>query len=192
MKPDPGMIIEECDGVYPPKEDTFLLLDSLSDVQGKRVLEMGCGSGIIALHCAKAGAEVTAVDADPKAVVCARANAERNGLELDVIVSDLFLDVDGEFDVIIFNPPYLPDGIGGGIERSWAGGEDGVRVLERFLKDAPAHLASGGCIYVLLSSMMHDAALQCALSQFMRDRLGSKKLFFEELWVESLSLRNRP
>jgi release factor glutamine methyltransferase len=188
MRVDNSMRMKECDSVYPPSEDTFLLLACLEIDSNKKVLEMGCGTGIIALHCAKAGGLVTAVDINPKAVDCARANAKVNGLDVKVLHSDLFQDVEGSFDLIIFNPPYVPDDIRGEIERSWAGGEDGVRVLERFLKDAPGHLVKGGRILVLLSTTMEDAALQCVLSQFVRDRLSSKRLFFEEIWVEELRL----
>jgi release factor glutamine methyltransferase len=188
MRVDNSIRINECDFVYPPSEDTFLLLECLEINSKDKVLEMGCGTGMIALHCAKAGGLVTAVDINPKAVDCARVNAKRNGLDIKVLHSDLFLDVEGCFDLIIFNPPYVPDEIKGEIERSWAGGEDGVRVLERFLKDAPEHLAKGGRILVLLSTTMEDAALQCVLSQFVRDRLSSKKLFFEKIWVEELRL----
>jgi release factor glutamine methyltransferase len=188
MRLDPAIAIEECPRVYPPSEDTFLLLEEIEVRPGERVLEMGCGTGIISLHCAKAGGVVTAADINPRAVDCARANAERNGLEAEFLHSDLFLDVEGRFDLIIFNPPYLPDEIGGDIERSWAGGEGGVRVLERFLRDAPVHLGEGGRVMVLLSTTMKDAPLQCVLSQFTRDRLSSRRLFFEEIWVERLNL----
>ncbi|MEM0449031.1 MAG: methyltransferase [Methanomassiliicoccales archaeon] len=188
MRHDERIKILECEGVYPPAEDTFLLLQCVPDVRGKKVLEMGCGTGIIALNCAAAGAEVTAVDINPKAVQCTKSNAELNGLELEVVISDLFLDVEGRFDLIIFNPPYVPDMIRGEIERSWAGGEDGVRVLDRFLRAAPRHLNEGGEMLILFSSCMNESALQCALSQFVRDRIASRHLFFEEIWVERLIL----
>ena len=188
MRIDARIIIQECHSVYPPSEDTYLMLDCVEVRPQERVLEMGCGTGIIALHCAKAGAIVTAADVNPKAVDCARASAKSNGLEMSVVHSDLFLDVEGVFDLIIFNPPYVPDEIRGDIERSWAGGDDGVRVLDRFLRGAPNHLVKGGRILVLLSTAMKDAALQCILSQFVRDRLAAKRLFFEEIWVERLRL----
>lgn len=188
MKVDDGIVIKECQSVYPPSEDTYLMLDCIDVKPRVRVLEMGCGTGIIALHLAKAGAIVTAVDINPKALECTRVNARSNGLEVTVICSDLFLDVDGKFDLIVFNPPYVQDEIKGDIERSWAGGEDGVRVLDRFLKDAPNHLSPGGRMLVVLSTTMKDRPLQCALSQFIRDRLDSRKLFFEEIWVERLRL----
>lgn len=180
--------VRECDNVYPPREDSYLLIRSIDVSRGDRVLDMGCGTGIVGLHCAKAGAQVTSVDINPLAVECARENASKNGLDIEVVLSDLFLDLEGDFDVIAFNPPYVPDVIEGDIQRSWAGGEDGVRVLERFLQEAPTHLNRHGRIYVLLSSMMRDAPLQCALSQFVRDRLLSERLFFEEIWTERLSL----
>ncbi len=191
MRYDPTLQIEECERVYPPREDSLLLLDCLEAVRGKRFLEMGSATGIISVHCAKAGAVVTAVDVNPHAVSCTRRNAERNGLEIDVLHSDLFLDVPGEFDFMVINPPYLPVEEGGDIEASWAGGEDGTRVLERFLIDAPAHLSEGGRIYVLMSSLMRAATLSCVLSQYRRERLGERKLFFEELWVERLTLLNQ-
>jgi len=188
MLPDRDIIIRECEEVYPPREDSHLLLDCLEVKKGERVLEMGCGSGIISLHCAKAGALVTAVDINPKAVSCTRMNAQRNRLEVEALLSDLFLDVQGSFDTLVFNPPYLPSEEKREIEASWAGGEDGVRVLERFLRGAPSHLNRGGKVVVLLSSLMRDASLSCVLSSFRRRRLGQSKLFFEELWVEELTL----
>jgi release factor glutamine methyltransferase len=188
MRLDRGIIIKECEGVYPPREDSHLLLDCLDVRKGERVLEMGCGSGIISLHCAKAGALVTAVDINPKAVSCTKMNAQSNRLEVEVLLSDLLLDVQGSFDTLVFNPPYLPSEEKGEIEASWAGGEDGVRVLERFLREAPSHMNRGGNVVVLLSSLMRDASLSCVLSSFRRRRLGQSKLFFEELWVEELTL----
>ncbi len=188
MRVDPRIEIRECESVYPPSEDTYLMLDCVEIHPRERVLEMGCGTGIISLHCARVGGAVTAVDINPKAIECARRNARLNHLEIEVVLSDLFLDINGSFDLMIFNPPYLPDDIRGDIERSWAGGEDGVRVLDRFLRGAPEHLTKNGRIMVLLSTAMKDAPLQCVLSQFVRDRLASRKLFFEEIWVERLGL----
>ncbi len=187
MKLDSDLIIEECDDVYPPREDTYLLIECIEPKAGQRILEMGCGSGLLSLHCAKVGAIVVAVDINQKAIDCTRANLELNHLQAQLVRSDLFSDAEGRFDLILFNPPYL---VGTGedtLDKSWAGGKDGVQILDRFLREAPDHLAPGGLVIVLLSSMMKEAPLTSALSAFKRRRLGSKRLFFEELWVEELT-----
>lgn len=188
MRYDPSLQIEECERVYPPREDSMLLLEVIEVEHGETLLEMGSATGIISVHCAASGAVVTAADINPYAVSCTRKNAERNGLEIATAHSDLFLDVPGKFDVMVINPPYLPVEERGDMEASWAGGEDGTKVLERFLIDAPPHLNEDGRIYVLMSSLMRAASLSCVLTQYRRERLDSRKLFFEELWVERLTL----
>jgi len=183
---DSSISVDECEDVYPPREDTYLLIECIEPRKGQTVLEIGCGSGLVSLHCARASAVVTAVDINPKAVACTQANFRRNHLQADVRHSDLLSGVDGRFDLILFNPPYLVGAGEGELERSWAGGKDGVQILNRFLREAPEHLLPGGRIIVLLSTMMKEASLDKSLLAFQRRRLGGKRLFFEELWVEEL------
>lgn len=178
--------IEECEEVYPPKEDTFLLLGSLDIMPGQRVLEMGCGTGLISCHIAAGGGRLTAADVNPQAVRCTRENLRRNGLPGEVVESDLFAHVDGAFDLIVFNPPYLSVDEEGLLEKAWAGGREGVDVLVPFLAGAREHLNKGGRIVLLLSTEMGQGALENALGSFSRRRLGSRHFFFEELWVEEL------
>ena len=79
------------------------------DLAGKRVLEIGTGSGFLSMLAARGGAEVVATDISPLAVANARANAEANGVEMVVVESDLFAGLKGErFDVVLVNPPYYP------------------------------------------------------------------------------------
>jgi release factor glutamine methyltransferase len=81
----------------------------LAEVQeADRVLDMGTGCGVNAVLAASTAREVTAVDVNPVAVSCARANAERNGVSDRVTVglSDVFSNVEGPFDLIIFDPPF--------------------------------------------------------------------------------------
>ena len=98
--------------VYEPSEDSFLLATYASGItEGKKILEIGCGSGIASLSAAAANPKnkVLGVDINPKAVECAKGNAKRNGVEnAKFAVSDLFANASGKFDSILFNPPYLP------------------------------------------------------------------------------------
>ncbi len=180
--------IWECELVYPPKEDTFLLLECLTLMPGEKVLEMGCGTGLISCHIAASGGVLTAADINPWAVECTRKNLQRNRLEGRVVESDLFTNVREAFDLLVFNPPYLAAEDEGMLEKAWAGGATGLDVLEPFLESAEEHLLPGGRILLLLSSEMEPGGLEGLLSKFSHRRLGSRRYFFEELWVEELKL----
>lgn len=176
--------------VYAPAEDTYLMLTALTVKRDERVLEMGCGPGLISIHMAKAGALVTAVDLNPAAVDCTKDNASRNDLLLTVINSDLFSNVNRSYDLIVFNPPYLR-GDGETMEdHAWAGGPTGTEVLFRFLQGAVDHLEPNGRILVIVSSDMDQAALEKVLRPFKVTELASMRLFFEQLRV--LELRPVP
>lgn len=75
---------------------------------GERVLDMGTGSGVSGILAARKGALVVAVDVNPIAVECARQNAERNGVadKITFAVADVFDGVEGDFDLIVFDPPF--------------------------------------------------------------------------------------
>ena len=191
MRYDPTIEIADCEGVYAPHDDTFLLLDCVRDVEGKKVLEMGCGTGIISIHCAKAGASVTAVDVNPGALECTRVNARSNHLSIQVIESDLFSAITDDFDLIIFNPPYLPVSEDGELERAWAGGEGGLEVVERFLGEALSHLRPDGRVLLLISSKMDMARLERLIASSHHRVLGSRRFFYEELSVMELMEKGR-
>jgi biotin-(acetyl-CoA carboxylase) ligase/methylase of polypeptide subunit release factors len=118
--------------VYPPREDTKLLdecLASLGTGKGAKLLELGTGSGVIAISAALRGWQVTCCDINPLAVAAARGNAKTAGVDITVIegglefgsaggdveiggagngpVASLGLGIDGPFDVIVWNLPYL-------------------------------------------------------------------------------------
>ncbi len=98
--------------VYEPAEDTFLLISALEklNLKNNAALEVGTGSGIIALILARRAKTVLAADINPEAVECAKENAKRNKItNIEFRESDLFENIRGRFDLIVFNPPYLPE-----------------------------------------------------------------------------------
>ncbi|HYS72272.1 MAG TPA: HemK2/MTQ2 family protein methyltransferase, partial [Thermoplasmata archaeon] len=107
MDPDPELAVETATDVYAPSDDSRLLLGAIRVAPEERVLELGTGTGYVALHAAKAGARVVATDVNPGSVRLARKNARANGLHVAVVRCDLLRGLRGPFDVIAINPPYL-------------------------------------------------------------------------------------
>lgn len=190
MKLDTAIdVVIESSEVYGPSDDSFLMVKVLEVKPGERLLDMGCGAGLISLHAAKAGAEVVAADINPHAVECTRKNAMRNNLKVEVRESDLFEKVDGYFDVIAFNPPYLPEETRSTswIEKSWSGGNEGSEVAVRFIEEAWRHLAPGGRIYIILSSLGgFMTALKTAKEHYNSEMLEEKHMFFESIYAYRL------
>lgn len=168
--------------VYKPGEDTYLVLEHLEglELENKKFLDMGTGNGEIALKAAEKGAEVTAVDINSEALAYAEEKAEEKGLEdrITFIESDLFENVDGEFDVAVFNPPYLPGAEGLGDEEIWRGGEKGTEVTERFLEEASGYLRPKGFALVVGSS---HADLEDIERSFDLVCVDKRSLWFEDL-----------
>lgn len=145
MKPDP-------DQIYFPAEDTYLLIRAaLAEVtESDRVLEVGTGSGAVASAVMAVAPKTAATEINPHAAWYA-ADAG-----VAVIRGNLLDPIAGEFDLILFNAPYLPtkpeERINDWLEFALDGGETGRDVIERFLPAAVNHLAPFGRILLLVSS----------------------------------------
>ena len=140
------------------------LLDRSTIPAGARVLDLGTGSGVLAVCAAQHAAEVAAVDINPAAVRCARINALLNGVEdrLTVYEGDLFAPVAGRtFDVVLFNPPYFRGPPRSPLDRAFRATD----VIERFAAGLPAALAPGGKALLVLSTNGEQAATLQALAE---------------------------
>ena len=178
-----GLDMAEDPEVYPPSEDSILLTESLDIRIGEKVLEIGTGSGIVSIQCALNGADVVCGDINPRAVALARRNAAANGVDIDVRETDVYSNIEGRFDTIVFNLPYLPVEDEGELAKAWSGGPDGLGPLPRLLEGAPEHLLPDGRVVVVVSSLMDRAGLDKTLEGFEVKVLGELPLFFERLQV---------
>ena len=181
--------------VYSPAEDSWLLEECIlkADLQGKKCLDLGTGSGILAEALLRAGAEnIFAVDVNPAALAAAKIrigalkrtqNIGHFG-KVKFVQSDLFSSLVREkFDFIVFNPPYLPSD-----EIKWIdldGGKKGREVIEKFLAQFPNHLNKKAVVLLLLSSLNEPKEILARLKRqgFSVGVAARKKLFFEELLV---------
>ncbi len=173
--------------IYEPAEDSYLLQESVRKEAYGRVLDLGTGSGIQALTAVESSKvrEIVAVDINEKAVssLKKRLNQQKVG-KISVFKSDLFENVSGKFNMIIFNPPYLPqdEGID---DLALYGGKKGWEISERFFKEVSKYLISDGKILFLFSTLTNKDKIEEIISHnlFEFKQLGSKKIAFEELYV---------
>jgi len=179
--------------VYTPEEDTFLLLNSaLAEAKSEdRVLEVGCGSGFISRELALMVESLLATDINPHAVRATKAKG------IDTVRADLFQGIRGKFDLILFNPPYLPTNAeernDQWINYALDGGESGRETIDRFLKSLPDHLCPGGRALLLISSLtglkeVQEMALVAGLTV---ETVASVGCFFEQLYVLRLKVAHK-
>jgi release factor glutamine methyltransferase len=166
--------------VYPPREDTYLLKEAVEelDLYGKKVLEIGCGNGVVTRALEQQGAKITAVDRNENALKATREKLESPGDHV-LKKSDLFNNIEDKFDLIVFNPPYLPGNQDIGDEEKWFVGEENI--VEKTLEQADEYLASEGELLMVVSS--HTPKLEGLKERFELEEIREEKLWFEKLYV---------
>ena len=168
---------------YEPREDSFLILEALAELSlgGLRVLDMGTGSGILAVYCARRGADVTASDIDIEAIRALQLTCDRMGISIKLVTCDLFSKIPERFDIVVFNPPYLPSSTIG--DRTTDGGEAGTEVISRFLSELTQHVVENGRGMLVISSLNDPERLMMRHPDLSFKTLRERSLFFERLYV---------
>lgn len=179
--------------IYEPREDSYLLQKHVAKYATGCVLDVGTGSGIQALTAIKNSdvRDVVAIDINPAAVQQLNNKIKTEKIrKIKAKVSNLFENITTKFDLIIFNPPYLPQDPGLGTpDPALCGGKKGWETSEQFLQKASGHLVPHGKILFLFSTLTNkekiDAIIQDNLLQFKQ--IDSQKLSFEELYVYEIT-----
>ncbi|MFA5953575.1 MAG: HemK2/MTQ2 family protein methyltransferase [Candidatus Pacearchaeota archaeon] len=184
--------------IYEPEEDSYFLSEVTFQEISKiiksnldlKFLEMGCGSGVNLNTALKAGIKkqnILGIDINEDSVKYCRK------LGFKCFYSDLFKNVKEKFDIIIFNPPYLPDDNPynpeykekfDDLKIALVGGKNGSSVINKFLEQAKNHLNKNGKILILTSSLTKGIKWL----DYKKKKIASKKLFFEELYVWELRI----
>lgn len=183
-----GAEFKPCNGVYEPSDDSFLLADNIQVLENERVLDMGTGCGIQGIIASKMGGIVTSSDISEEALKCARKNAGLNEANITFAKSDLFSAIEGRFDLIMFNPPYLPrepEEIKDELASTWDGGEGGMEVTFRFIKEVKNYLKDDGRVLLAAStlSIPENPRDIFAKNGLKSKIIGEKPLFFERLYI---------
>ena len=177
--------------VYQPSEDSYLLTEILKkelsilleENPNLTFLEIGAGSGIHLETAYNSGVKkqnISSVDINLNAV------SHCSSLGFNCIQSDLFEKVPEKYNMIIFNPPYLPEHKFDENPDTSAGKKQDIIV--RFLQQAKNHLKPNGKIFLLLSSYTPMENINLELEKYKTKLLGSERLFYEELFVWELTI----
>ena len=189
--------------VYTPEEDSYLLLECINKKIAELnkdiiLLEMGVGSGMISISLSDKVKKIYAVDVDAESIdfvkkELIKINKQRLNenncpiKNITLIKSDLFTNVSKElrFDLIAFNPPYLPDDKKIEKVKALHGGKQGNEIIIKFLEQAKEFLALEGEIILLFSSLSkRNIILKKAKELNYNYKLVAKKrIFFEQLYI---------
>ena len=194
-----GAKIEARNGVYAPAEDTLIAAEILlrnMKGDGLAVAEIGTGTGTLGIIAAldKRVSHVTLSDISEEAIECAKENARLNGVEekCTFIRSSIFDGIKENFDIIIFNPPYLPDDdeVRSG-KNWWSGGPTGIELTKLFIEQAAVHLNNNGVIITVESSLADSKALHDFIDANGFRIADSEKvhIFFED--IVALALKRK-
>jgi HemK-related putative methylase len=130
--------------------ESFILGGLVQRSPRRRAIDVGTGSGVHAILASDHCQSVVSADINPRALEFARFNAALNGKRnIEFVLSDLFSSIEGNCDLLLANPPYLPDGGAQAGDNFWSGGIEGTNLLRRIVHDLPLRLERGGTAHLI-------------------------------------------
>ena len=184
-----GCQFEVFEQVYRPSDDTYLILYNLKIHKNDYILEIGVGCGIISIFAASKGARVISTDISSHAIKCAIHNSKLYNMKnrIHFILCDLFTPIKKRtrFDLIIFNPPYLPadrdpDDI---LKKAWTGGKKGNEIILKFLNKVNEIADRNTRILLITSSLSGEKEIYNSIKKNLFDYklIKKQKFSFEEI-----------
>ncbi len=172
--------------IYDPREDSFLLQKQIKNYAKGLVLDMGTGSGILAEEAAKYAEKVIAADVNPEVIEYCK----KKYSNIEFIESNLCSHIEYEFDLVIFNPPYLPNEPRAP-DIALDGGPEGYELIEMFLRQIKKCLKENGIILLLFSSFSKKEEIQRILKEenYTYKEIAKEHIEFEDLYVYEIKIR---
>ena len=147
--------------VFIPRPETELLVEevikSAKNMSSPKILDIGTGSGAIAIMLKKlTDCSVVGSDISLPALETAKANAKKLGADVEFVCSNLFEEISGKFDIIVSNPPYIPqrekENLSAEVLREPSGAlftedADGIEFYDKIISQAMSFLEDGGCLF---------------------------------------------
>ncbi len=181
------------ENVLTPRSDTEVLVDTVLKyvTSDARVLDMCTGSGAIAVALAVVGGcAVTASDISEKALRVAITNAKKHNVDVDFVLSDMFRDIHGTYDVIVSNPPYIATGVLETLDEAVRkydpvialdGGADGLDFYREIERNATDYLSADGILaleigYDQLDSVKDIFSARYTLVESVKDYGGNDRV----------------
>lgn len=171
-----------------PRQDTETLCEEALKIngRGKTLLDLCCGTGCIGVSLAKLGGfEVTFADISPDCLALARENAALNDVSGSFVLTDMFGNISGSYDMICVNPPYIPTSelasLQAEVKRepvlALDGGADGLDFYRRISRDYAAHLNPGGALLMEVGAgQAEDVAAMFPKAEIIKDICGIKRV----------------
>jgi release factor glutamine methyltransferase len=177
--------------MYAPSDDTFLLADCIRQYSGSWALEIGVGSGLLLDILEKNFAYVAGSDIDLQALqYCKQQKTSAANILLVCCDAGSAFGI-GKFDLIVSNPPYLPDDDNNNIrDQTVHGGPTGIEATVHFINSALPLLAEDGKMLIVISSFANSSALDKVVveNNMHKKVVKEKRLFYETLSIVEVSL----